>query len=189
MSTTLDRGWFRLFALLALCFALSLAAAPSHADSGFYAGGSVGSATVEDDVDDVNLGDFKFDDNDFAWKAFAGYNFELALFDLAVEGGYVDFGSQSDNDIKVQADALDLFGVIGVDIGPIGVFAKAGVINWDTDVRAFGLKVSDDGTDPAYGVGARFMLGSLEIRAEYEYFDIEDIDDTYLLSAGLAWTF
>ena len=32
------------------------------------------------------------------------------------------------------------------------------------------------GTDPAYGIGARFSLFSAEVRAEYEHFDVEDTD-------------
>ena len=45
------------------------------------------------------------------------------------------------------------------------------------------------GSDPAYGVGLRFTLGSIEIRGEYEVFDIEDADDVYMASAGLVWRF
>lgn len=44
------------------------------------------------------------------------------------------------------------------------------------------------GTDAAYGVGARFSLFSAEVRAEYEYFDVEDIDVS-LVSVGVVWSF
>jgi hypothetical protein len=37
-------------------------------------------------------------------------------------------------------------------------------------------------------VGARFSLFSAELRAEYEYFDGEDIDMS-LVSVGVIWTF
>ena len=49
--------------------------------------------------------------------------------------------------------------------------------------------MSDDGSDPAYGVGAAIELGGLQLRAEYEMFDISDVDDLYMLSAGIAFSF
>jgi hypothetical protein len=70
------------------------------------------------------------------------------------------------------------------------VFVKAGMASWDADLALDGISLgSDDGSDPAYGAGLRFMLGSLELRAEYEMIDIEDIDDVYMASAGFAWRF
>ena len=175
-----------------LVAALLLMSAESRADSGFYVGGSVGSAGIELDAGDP-VNPVIFDEDDFAWKAFGGYNFDLILLNLAIEGGYVDFGGPS-ADIggtlfEVDADGLDLFGVLGVDLGPIGIFAKAGVIAWDAEAAIDGVGSSDDGTDPAYGVGAKFGLGSFAIRIEYELFDIEDTEDVAMISAGLVWTF
>lgn len=171
-------------------------AAPAQADSGPYIGGSVGDATIQVDIpDEDNIGEvFEFDESDFAWKAFGGYNFDLAVIDLAIEGGYVDLGAPSVGDaateIEVDVSGWDVFGLAGIELGPIGVFAKAGMINWDADTTLGELATgSDDGTDPAYGVGARFTLGSLEIRGEYEYFDIDSADEVYMLSAGVAFAF
>jgi outer membrane immunogenic protein len=178
-----------------LVAALLLMSAESRADSGFYVGGSVGSAGLEIDFDDPGdpLNTVTFDEDDFAWKAFAGYNFDLTLLNLAIEGGYVDLGGSSADLggtlFAVDADGLDLFGVLGVDLGPIGIFAKAGVIAWDAEASIDGLGDSDDGTDPAYGVGAKFGFGSFAIRVEYELFDIEDAEDVAMISAGLVWTF
>ena len=178
-----------------LVAALLLMSAESRADSGFYIGGSVGSAGVEIDIDDpVNpINSVTFDEDDFAWKAFAGYNFDLAVLNLAIEGGYVDLGGPSTTIqgslIEVQADGLDAFVVLGVDLGPIGVFAKAGVISWDAEASIDGLSSSDDGTDPAYGIGAKIGLGSFALRVEYELFDIEDAEAVSMISAGLVWTF
>lgn len=168
-------------------------AVAANADSGFYVGGSVGTAATELDVEDV-----EFDEDDFAWKGFGGFNFDLAVVDLAVEGGYVNFGSPGANvsglDIDIDLDALTGFGLVGIELGPIGVFAKAGLVSWDAEATIDGIGSNDDsGTDPAYGVGARFSIGSVELRAEYELFDI-DVDgaessDLSMLSAGLVWTF
>jgi hypothetical protein len=171
----------------------------AFADSGFYVGASVGNGTISADVPDVSQGgDFNFDEDDFAWKAYGGYNFDLAVIDLGIEGGYVDLGSPSGTflgqNVEISATGWDAFGLAGIELGPVGVFVKAGVISWDADIIAdvagFGsITDSDDGTDPAYGAGLRFSFGSFEIRGEYEYFDIDGSDDVYLLSAGLVWTF
>jgi hypothetical protein len=169
--------------------AVALVVVPLHearADSGFYVGGSLGQSTIEADFS----GTFDdFDEDEFSWKAYGGYNFDLVFIDLAVEAGYVDFGSPSSNNIDLDVDGWDVFALAGVELGPIGLFAKAGMIAWDAEASFGPFRESDDGTDPAYGVGARFSLGSFEIRGEYEYFDVDSADDVYLLSAGLVWTF
>jgi hypothetical protein len=48
---------------------------------------------------------------------------------------------------------------------------------------------SDDGTDLAYGVGAQFRVWSLSLRAEYEVFDVDDVDDLNMISVGFTFTF
>jgi outer membrane immunogenic protein len=169
--------------------------AAANADSGPYIGGSVGSVTIEAEIPDENLGEvFDFDENDFAWKVFGGYNFDLTVVDLAIEGGYVDLGSPSGDflgsAVEFDVTGWDVFGLVGINLGPVGLFAKAGMITWDADATIDAIDAgSDDGTDPAYGVGARFTLGTLEIRGEYEYFDIDTAEDVYMLSAGLVFNF
>ena len=175
-----------------LVAALLLMSAESKADSGFYIGGSVGTAGVEIDTGDP-VNPVIFDEDDFAWKAFGGYNFDLPILNLGIEGGYVDLGGPSADIggilIEVDSDGFDAFGVLGVDLGPIGIFAKAGVIAWDAEFSIDGVTGTDDGTDPAYGIGAKIGLGSLAFRLEYELFDIEDTEDVAMISAGIVWTF
>lgn len=159
------------------------------AETGFYFGGGIGSAGV--DFDDPILPS-SFDETDFGWKAFAGFNFDLG-YDLGVEAGYVDFGTPN-GDIAGTAIELDptgfnVFGTIGTDIGPLSVFAKLGYVFWDADIDVGAISLSDDGNDLAYGFGGRFQLGSIELRGEYEMFDIEDIDTVDMLSASLVFYF
>jgi outer membrane immunogenic protein len=169
---------------------------PAQADSAAYIGGSVGDATIEVDVPDAGNIDnvFEFDESDFAWKAFGGFDFDLTVLDLSIEGGYVDLGSPSgpveDTEIGLDVTGWDVFGLVGIELGPIGVFGKAGVISWDADTTIDAIETGgDDGTDPAYGIGARFKFETLEIRGEYEYFDIDSAQDVYMLSAGAVWRF
>lgn len=165
------------------------------ADSGFYLGGSVGDATLAVDIPDGDLGDvFEFDESDFAWKAFGGYNFDLGLIDLGIEAGYVDLGNPKatllDQEIDLSVTGWDAFGVAGVGLGPINVFVKAGLISWDAKVALNGIaEEGDDGSDPAYGIGLSFAIGPIDIRAEYEAFDLDDVEDLYMLSAGLVYRF
>lgn len=177
----------------AMLASLLMAPAIAQADSGFYLGGSLGRSLLEGDIADAGAGSLNFDDGDSAWKGIAGFNIDAFVIDLAIEGGYVDFGAPTDsiagNDIEFDLTGWNLYGLAGLELGPVGVFAKAGFIDWSSDVSLNGTRIgSDSGTDPAYGIGARFSLFSAEVRAEYEYFDA-DGTDVSLVSVGVVWTF
>ena len=185
-------------AVLAAVATLGVAAIPTTAfagsDSGFYLGGGVGSGTLNADVPTGGATNPEFSGNATAYKAFAGYNFGAVPFlDLAIEGGYVNRGEPGDVvellPITASIDGVSAFGVAGVNLGPVGLFAKAGVINWDAEIVVDGLAESDSGSDTAYGVGAKMQFGSLAVRLEAERFDIKDINDLYMVSLGLVWTF
>lgn len=183
----------RLAASAVLAAGLFSASAPALADSGFYLGGSVGRSLVDADIAGPGGGPMGFDDGDAAWKAFAGLNIDAFVIDFAVEGGYVDFGRPAEriagNEVEVGLTGWDFFGLAGLELGPVGVFAKAGLIDWSADAAVNGTRVYDDsGTDPAYGFGVRFSLFSAELRGEYEYFDLDGVDVS-LLSLGAVWTF
>ena len=172
-----------------------LLSGPAMADSGFYVGGSVGNATLEANLQDpIGGGDFTFDESDFSWKAFAGYNFDLPVINLGIEGGYRNLGGPSvtvaTESFGIDITAWDVFGVAGFDLGPLTVFGKLGIISWDAELTVSGADFgTEDDQDTAYGVGVSFGLGSLQLRAEYEMFDISDIEDLYMLSAGFVYTF
>lgn len=150
----------------------------AHAEP--YAGGGIGRAAVE-------LGGF--DESDSAKKLVVGYIFDLPVVDFSVEANYIDFGSPADGGVELDVTGLDALAVVGVDFGLVGIFGKAGVITWDADVDGPGLSGSDDGTDSAYGIGVRFNLASIEVRTEYEKFDIDATDDLNLISASILWRF
>ena len=97
-------------------------------------------------------------------------------------------GFSTDNGVEVEPSALAAFGVAGVNLGPIGIFGKVGAFTWDVDISDGIDSGSEDGTDMAYGIGARFHIASFQIRAEYEYFDV-DAADLDLISASLIYTF
>lgn len=167
--------------------------APAESEAGGYIGGSIGQSYIELDAGTPAV-PVNFDEEDFGWKLMVGYNFDFAVITLGVEADYVDFGAPSGDvlgsQIEVDANGFAGFGTAGFDLGPVGVFAKLGVISWDASFSVDGFDAgSDDGTDTAYGVGVKFGLASVEIRGEYEIYDIEDSDDVAMLSVGLVWRF
>lgn len=155
------------------------------ADNGIYIGGSVGQANVEvDDISGLTGEDFKGDDTGF--KFIVGIR---PLDWLAVEANYVDFGSPEDTVMgtKVKGDGDGITAsVLGfLPLGPVDLFARAGLISWDTKVEG----LDTDGTDLAYGVGAQFRVWSISVRAEYEIFDADEIDELNMVSIGATFTF
>lgn len=94
--------------------------------------------------------------------------------------------------------------------GAFDVFLKVGAINWETDAAAYekvvggfvppdGSLVTEtnapvvktlDGTDLATGLGVNFNHPSgVTIRSEFEYFDISEFDQSYVLSFSAIYTF
>jgi len=172
--------------IIVLTGCLSLAQTPSAlaVDGGFYLGGSFGGATTKATLDDE-----KFDENDTAWKAFAGFHF-LQFF--AVEATYRDLGSPNTDlpgfgDIKIDVTGFDVSGLVGLPLGPLFLFGKLGVIDWDADVKSSQGNQSDDGTDYTAGIGASLDIVKIRLRAEVEYFDIGN--DALMYTIGAAWLF
>ena len=140
-------------------------------DSGLYIGIGAGGTSAKDTG---------FDESDSGYKALLGYNIGIVPFlDFAVEGSYVDFGKFG----TVEATGVDAFGLVGFTMGPVGFFAKAGTMKWDLNTAA-----NNSGTDPAYGVGAKFSLFSFQVRAEYEVFQFDTVD-VDMLSVSAVYTF
>lgn len=164
------------------------------ADSGLYIGGSAGGATLEADIGDIGIPGLpsSIDEDDTAIKIFAGYNFDLPAIDLGIEAGWVDFGEVDlpvlGDELLVDTSGINIWGIASIDAGLVDIFGKFGYIAWDVEASFQGLSESDDGSDIGYGVGLRFNLGSLEVRGEYELYDLDDTDLS-MLSVGVAFHF
>lgn len=174
--------------------ALVLFGSAQAADDGFYVGGSIGQSTLKVPSDITDVPDFSEDDT--GSKLFAGYNWNVAFFNLGFEGGYIDFGSPSGpldvgTRLTVDANGWNLVGLGGFNFGPFDIYAKAGWVSWDASFSFGGINPGFglDSTDLMYGLGARLALGKLHIRGEWEQFDIADLDRVYMFSLGLAWQF
>ena len=129
--------------MILVAIACMLFSAQSRAESGFFIGGSVGQANVElSDSDPVDP--LAFDEDDLGYKLFGGYNWQFTILSLGVEAGYVNFGKPSADIplvgmLELETTGINAFGVVGVQLGPIGVFGKYGVMSWDAEATIDGL--------------------------------------------------
>jgi opacity protein-like surface antigen len=189
--------------ILSIGVLLMMSAQAEAADNGIYVGVSIGQAKIEEK--DV-LEDLDFDQDDFGYKILIGAR---PLDWLGLEANYVNFGDHEedysfdvlgqtfDTNIKVEGYGIAGYLVGFIPIGPVDIFGKAGLVSWDTTVSSDGVEgfpdtiqeLRDDGEDLAYGVGVQFRLLSLGVRAEYEVYDIDGVDDANLLSIGVTYTF
>lgn len=173
---------------VALLGLAALFTANAYADEGLTFGASVGYVNIENDDPGFN-----FDANDTGYKLFASYT---ASSYLGIEGGYVDFGSPEDIiggfPGEIDAEGWNLYGVGNLPLsGGVDLFAKAGVISWEADSIIDGILVdTDDGTDLALGLGARWNSeGSFGLRAEVDWFDIDEADSVWMASVGFELRF
>lgn len=192
--------------LAALVFAVSSTAGTAYAQdnpSGFYLGAGVGQFNVQiDDIDQTDEAIERLDDDDRAWKAFAGWRFGRYL---ALEAAYIDFGtpnSRSDasgsrGDFRVKLSGFAPYVIGTLPIGPVELFAKAGYYFYDVDLRvdlddplAPDIDSSKSHEDFLYGggVGVTF-LQHLNVRLEYERLDSKLVDDADALWLSGSWRF
>jgi OmpA-like transmembrane domain len=158
-----------------------------HAADGLYIGAGIGLATVRDDVNAETL-----DADDAAYRGFVGWRFDaLPVIDLAVEGAYTNFGKPSQTlggqNVEYKLTGASLAGLLILPLGPVDLYGKGGVISWrlersnDTQSRS--------GSDPFYGVGLGFYLWKVGFRAEYERFQVKDVDRLEMFSVNALFQF
>lgn len=157
-----------------------------------------------------------FDEYDASFKAFAGYRI---LDWLAVEGGwyylgkpdgarsFVDPSTRIDTEIELKGWNADLVAFWRFQ-EHWELFGKVGGFFWESDgsvrsrVDASGspsgnppgsnvISFSDNnGEDIKGGGGIQFLYDNhLALRGEFEYFDVDDTNDVWMLSFSAIWRF
>jgi OmpA-OmpF porin, OOP family len=182
--------------------ALSLATVPAaFADetTGWYLGGGFGQFNAQiDDIDEVDDTVDGWDESDDTYKLFAGYrvnpflSFELDYINLGEPSGAVVPGFNVDS-------AVDGFAPYVIGTIPIGkwfeVYGRLGYYFYDATVGVedeLGGRVEfdEESEDLVYGAGVGLNLAErLNIRFEYEKFDLEGLDDADALWLTAAWRF
>jgi len=160
-------------------------------ESGFYFGAGLGNATVVANGIDSSNPASEFDESDSSYKLIGGFNFGIIpLIDIAVEASYIDFGNPSGTlsgggSFEFDVTGLNVTSIFGLSFGPLVIFAKAGVIDWDSK-SALG---SQSGSGSSYGVGAKFQFASVAVQIEYEDFDVASLKELTMTSTTVTYTF
>jgi hypothetical protein len=167
--------------------------------SGVYVGGGVGQFNASiDDVDDVDDTVDAWDDDDTAYKFFAGYR--LNRF-LAFELDYINLGEPSGAvvpgfNVDASVDGFAPYVVGTIPLGPyFEVYGRLGYYFYDANVGVEDeldnrVEFDEESEDLVYGAGIGANLGEkLNIRFEYEKFDLQGLDDADALWLTAAWRF
>jgi opacity protein-like surface antigen len=182
--------------------ALSVATVPAafaDENAGWYLGGGVGQFNAGiDDVDDVNdtIDDWKEDDT--AYKFFLGYRLNKIL---GFELDYINLGEPSGAAVPgFNVDAsVDGFAPYVVATIPLGkwfeVYGRLGYFFYDANRREEStlngnVLFDEESEDLVWGAGiGTNIVEKLNIRFEYERFDLQGLDDADSLWLTAAWRF
>jgi len=182
---------------LALLGALSLPA--GAAESGWYVGVGSGQAEVHDETaNPAAPGTIDFTAREPLYRGFVGYRASaprspLPWLDVAGETGYIDYGrsSQTAQGQSVQYHLHGVFasGFLILPLGPLDLFAKAGVLSWSSYKNIGGASTDNSGSNPLYGGGIGFRAGKIGIRSEYERVNVSDVKRVQAYSLSLVIQF
>ena len=158
------------------------------ADNGFYLG--LASSDVSSDYALSSISPAGADD-DRGLKAIAGFRL---LDSFAIEANYVDMGETTvpitfpASTLTIDSQALSVSAVGLIALPLVDLYGRVGMARWDSEASLLGASTKESGTDPTYGAGAQFRVGSFALRLEYERFDFDD-DSSDLVSVGFTYTF
>jgi hypothetical protein len=169
---------------------LALSAGAARADNGLF---YIGAGLSNDNLRDIALTNSNLSSTDF--KVWAGVR-PVSVF--AVEADYIDLGSQTVNsptafaDLHYKAFAGYAVGYLPLPLPWVDVFGKVGLAYWTLsgsagcygDACSIG-RVSDNGSQFAWGAGGQVHFGNLGARLEYESFSIRNTGGANLVSLSV----
>ncbi len=163
----------------------------ASADSGLYIGGSIGSTTIDETFDGIDI-----DGDGNAWRIVGGLQFTDLL---GLEIGYQHFGDIDETVVigpvssltSISAEGWTAGGTLGLPINDnFSLLGRAGVFFWDADVSVDGFSIdvpSDE--NPYYGAGARLDVSpNLSFIGDWTRFELDDVD-TDVISIGFQYRF
>lgn len=106
--------------------------------------------------------------------------------DVVAANAYQEYTTRT----RYQQDitALNFYGVLGFNLGKMGVFGKYGASFNNSDVDNSGGNLFHSEYSSTYGVGVKFQLGSVAVRSEYELIDFKASGGNYLYMFSLGGT-
>jgi hypothetical protein len=161
---------------------------------GLYLGVGLGDfSTGIEDIEDVDEADLDFDPDDNARKLFAGWRFNRFV---AIQVDFVDFERSRDarnqlNVVSTQSEGVAPSIVGTLPLGPVELFARAGILWYDLEIdRGDTAVVDNSDRDPVFGAGLGVTVGKrVNLRAEYEVVEIDGLDDSNAIWLTAAWRF
>lgn len=161
------------------------------ASEGVYIGVGAGQGVVAD------AGNLQKDfESDTGYSGIVGYRIGfIPLLDFSFEGFYNDLGNFTPKDGSTNASAKSsVYGANALAIlplGPVDLYGKVGVANLSYDLTTNGATTNSSSTNPVYGLGIGFRLGSLGFRLQGDYFKTDnDIGNSLIMYSGIVtWTF
>ena len=178
-------------AVIALAAVMAASPLTALADSGFFVGGSIGAATLDDDIDT-----FALDTDSNAFRLTAGWQFSDFL---ALEAGYHDFGKFDEqldlggilSDVDIRADGYTLGLTTSIPLGSnLSLFGRAGAFIWEGDARVDGLRIEGfDDENLYYGAGADFKVTKrLSLLGDWTRYELDDTESD-VISVGFRYRF
>lgn len=172
-----------LVVLLMISFSLS-----AQMPGKLYVGAGVGTSFIETKPQDIGGEDLKIDKNGFAYKAFVGYKF-IKL--IGVEADYRNLGTVKDKVMDTEFESnvkgFDVFATGNLNLAMVELFAKAGYFFWSSEIKGGNISEKTDDGDFVWGFGAGLSFGNLGIRAEWENFNVGDLENLSMLSASVVF--
>jgi hypothetical protein len=169
---------------------LSAGVPQAYAADGLYLGAGIGLAAIRDDLDSSAT----LDEDDAGYKAFIGWRWDsIPVIDLAIEGAYTDFGRPSQvlggQTVRYNLSGASVAGLLILPIGPLDFYGKAGIMSWRSELDNGATTTERSGSDAFYGAGFGFYLWKIGFRAEYERFQIKDVDRVEMVSLSALFQF
>ena len=182
---------YRNAAIIVLASTLAAAPLTASADSGFFVGGSVGAATLDDRIDT-----FALDTDSTSFRLNAGWQFSDFL---AIEAGYHDFGKFDEevdlggilSDVNLRADGYTLGLTTSIPLGSnLSLFGRAGAFIWEGDARVDGLRIEGfDDENLYYGAGADFKVSDrFALIGDWTRYELDDTESD-VISIGFRYRF
>ncbi len=176
----------------AMAVSIMLLAGPISAQAGgFFVGGSIGQASLDEDFDGLTV-----DDNSTAIRIVAGWRFNDYF---ALEGGYHDFGDFEqtfDNagvpgPAKLSADGFTLGAVGSIPVSErFALTGRAGMFFWNGTAEVNNVSQATPEDSNLYlGAGVSFDLSNrLQLTGDWTRYELEDAVSG-VFSVGLQYQF
>jgi hypothetical protein len=187
------------YGVLLAVILMASAVPASAANLGFYVGGGIGKTTLEVTDFYPELVTHRGGEGQFGYKLYGGYR----IFDfLAVEGGLTDFGDVKSwetgsnmirNEVTIGISGWNAVAVGLIPLGKVDLYGKLGAFSWNRDERI--VTVDDDvsesysGTDLTYTLGIQFNWEHLIVRADADFFTVDEVDSIMMFSISMGWVF